>query len=160
MKKNILLIFAFGLSLSGLSQAGEHVKPTLSKTYEEMYQAVWNKAGEGELPVYECARVIGTASKMLTDNKDQNNEAQQAYKACYVDAILHYSDAFFELRDNSTIDRDSKPNGCPLYSRYLTAHVVSLDTYAERFNLTAEELNKQINERLGEAASLCQVALD
>lgn len=160
MKKNILLIFFICLSFSGLSQASDNNKPTLSKTYEEIFQVAWDKAGEGELPVYECARVVGTASKMLSEKKDQNNEAQQAYQACYVDAILHYTDAFFELRDNSTIETDNKPNGCPLYSRYLTAHVISLDVYAERFDLSADALNKQINKRLSNTASLCQVALN
>ncbi|HHX33716.1 MAG TPA: hypothetical protein GX719_00390 [Gammaproteobacteria bacterium] len=161
MKKNMLLILIISFAFSGWSQANENNKPNLSTTYEQMFQAVWDKAAEGELPVYECERVVGTASKMLSEKKDQNGEAQQAYKACYVDAILHYTDAFFNLRNNSSIDSaENKPYGCELYTRYLTGHVMSLEAYADRFDLSVTDLNKQINERLSETASLCQVELN
>jgi len=159
-KLKTLLILTMSVGLSGLSLADDNIKPNLSKTYQESYQAAWDKAGEGELPVYECTRVVTTASKMLSEKEETNIEAQQAYKACYVDAILHYTDTYFKLRDNSTIGEDAKPNGCSLYSRYLKGHVISLEAYAERFDLTVNDLNNEIHEKLLDTASLCKVDLN
>lgn len=160
MKVKMLLVFVMGLGLSGLSHASASNTLNVSSTYQKSVQVAWNKASEGELPVYECASVVGTASKMVTEKKDKNNEAQQAYKACYVDVFLNYTDAFFALRDNAEIADDNKPRGCPLYNRYLKAHTTSLTAYADRFNLNTDDLNNLISEGLSETASLCQSAFE
>lgn len=160
MKSNKLLVFVISLTLSGWSMAGTINKPSLSTTYQDSFAAAWSKTEQGELPVYECAQVVGTASKMLSAKEETNLEAQHAYKACYVDAILNYSEAFFKQHNHSAMADDNKPNGCSLYARYLTGHVVSLEVYAERFGLSTYDLNQEISEKLREPASLCEVALN
>lgn len=160
MKSNTLLILIFSFAISGLSQASDITKPNLSETYQGNFQAAWNKATEGELPVYECGGVINTATKMVSQGKDVNNEAQQAYKACYVDAFLHYTNAFFALRNNTELAEDNKPIGCELYSRYIKTHITSLVTYAERFNLNTDDLNSQLSENLSATASLCEIEIN
>lgn len=160
MKSNTLLILVLSFAISGLSQASDVTKPNLSESYQGNFQAAWNKATEGELPVYECGGVINTATKMVSQGKDVNNEAQQAYKACYVDAFLHYTNAFFALRDNTELAKDNKPIGCELYSRYIKAHITSLETYAEKFDLSAGDLNNQISENLSATASLCEIQIN
>lgn len=160
MKNNRLLILMFSFAISGASQASEITQPDLSKTYQDSFQAAWNKAAEGELPVYECGSVVNTATKMVSQGKDVNNEAQHAYKACYVDVFLHYTNAFFALRDNTALAEDNKPIGCELYSRYIKAHIASLDTYAERFDLNTADLNNQLSEKLSPTASLCKIELN
>ena len=160
MKNKMLLICAMSFGLSGWSQASEHAKPNLAEPYQKIFQAVWDTAGEGELPIYQCGSVVGTASKMLAAKLDKNNEAQQAYKACYVDALLHFSNAYFALRDNSEIGENNKPRGCLLFARYLKMGTSSLAVYADRFDLSLDDLNNQISDGLGEAASLCQNTFD
>ena len=157
--KTKLLICAIGLTFSGLAGATTLDKPNLSATYQASFQGAWNKAAAGELPVYECTQISGAATKMLSE-KSTAVEAKQAYKACYVDAILNYSEAFFKLNNHASIEKDGMPYGCSLYSRYLKGHVVSLESYAERFGFSTTELNNEINTRLQEPASLCQVALN
>ncbi len=156
MKTKILLVFAMSFGLSSLSQANDNNTLNVSPTYQTRVQIAWDKASEGELPVYECGSVVSAASKMVSEKKDKNNEAQQAYKACYVDVFLHYTDAFFDLRNNTKIGENNEPIGCALYTRYLNSYTTSLETYAERFDLSAEKLNKQILANLSEPASLCQ----
>ena len=160
MKRKTSLMLFLSLAVSGWAVAGDINKPEVSALYQDSFQAAWNKAGEAELPVYECARVVGTATKMLAESSSVKGEAQHAYKACYVDAVLNYTNAFFKLRDNSSIGDNNKPNGCPLYARYLTAHVVSLEASAERFGFSAHDLNQEINKRLEVPASLCHVELN
>ena len=160
MRIKFFLIFVICLVTNGWSFASDINQPSLSITYKERFQLAWDKAGEGELPVYECARVVGTATKILSEDKKSNSEAQQAYKACYVDAILKYTNAFFKMHNRSLLGENNKPSGCPSYSRYLTAHVVSLDVYAGRFGLASSDLNNEIKEKLDEPASLCEVSLD
>lgn len=160
MKSKMLLIFVISCGLSGWSQASNNTKPNLAKPYQKSFQAVWDTAGQGEMPIYECGSVVGTASKMVAEKQDKNNEAQQAYKACYVDAFLHYSDAYFALRDNSVIGEDNKPRGCMLFARYLKMSTSSLAVYADRFNLSLNDLNKQIVDGFGDAASLCENTFD
>ncbi len=157
--KSKLLICAIGLTFSGLAGATTLDKPNLSATYQASFQGAWNKTAAGELPVYECTQIVGTATRMLSEPTTAV-EAKHAYKACYVDAILNYSEAFFKLNDHASIEKDGMPYGCSLYSRYLKGHVVSLETYAERFGFSATQLNHEINTRLQEPASLCQVALN
>ena len=160
MKSNTLLILIFSFAISGLSQASEITKPDLSDTYQAKFQAAWDKAAEGELPIYECGGLVTTATKMVSQGKDVNNEAQSAYKACYVDAFLHYTNAFFAPRDNKELAADNKPIGCELYSRYIHAHITSLDIYAERFALNADDLNNQLSEKLSPTASSCQIKIN
>jgi|GEM_PF-4292721 len=157
MKSSKLLICVLGLTLSGWSVAKAVEQPELSATYQDMFQAAWDKAGEGELPVYECTRVVSTASKMLSGQATAAAEAQQAYKACYVDAILNYTDAFFKAHNRAAVVEGDKPSGCSSYSRYLLGHVGSLEAYAERFDLTVNDLNQEISARLIEPASLCSI---
>lgn len=157
--KSKLLICAIGLTFSGLAGAATLDKPNLSATYQASFQGAWDKTAAGELPVYECTQIAGAATKMLSE-KTTAVEAKQAYKACYVDAILNYSEAFFKLNNHASIEENGKPYGCTLYSRYLKGHVVSLEAYAERFGFSTTELNNEINTRLQEPASLCLVVLN
>lgn len=160
MKSSKLLICAIGLALSGWSAANAVEQPQLSAIYQESFQKAWSKTAEGELPVYECTQLVGTAKKMLSKPGAAAAEAQQAYKACYVDAILNYTDAFFKAHNRAAIIEGDKPSGCSSYSRYLLGHVGSLEVYAERFGLTTSDLNQELSARLMEPASLCEIVFN
>jgi len=158
MKVKALLTAALGLMFCGVVNAAAVAEPTVSADYQKSFGAAWSKAGEGELPVYECIHTAGLASKAISAGADVQ-EAQNAYEACYVKAALHYSDAYFKLRNNSEMSEDGKPYGCKAYAKYLNAHVAALASYLDKFELDARALNSNITQQLNETASACQVVL-
>lgn len=157
MKLQALSVCVLGLVLGGLVQAAEPM-PQLDGPYQKSFTAAWNKAAEGELPIYECTQLIGIAVKNAGEEAE-GEAARQAYKACYVDSAVRYSEAFFKLRQNDQAGDDGKPIGCNMYARYLNGHVGSMVVQAGRFGFTAEELNQEILQRLNEVATSCEVKL-
>lgn len=157
MKLKMLSVCVLGLTLGGLAQAAEPM-PKVAEPYQKSFSAAWTKVAEGELPVYECTHVIGVAAKNL-DVAANAEAARQAYKACYVDSAVRYSEAFFTLHQNDTIGDDGKPIGCSMYDRYLNGHIGSMVVQAPKFGFAAEELNQEILQRVNKVAASCEVKL-
>lgn len=158
MKVKALSVCVLGLALGGIAQASEVPMPRVADIYQQSFTAAWNQVSRGELPVYECTHVAGIASRMVKDEKTAA-DARQAYKACYVDSIVRFSDAYFTLHHHAEIADSGKPYGCDMYGRYLQGHVTSLETLAERFGYTTSELNGEISTRLNDLAQACEVEL-
>lgn len=155
MKINMLALVLASFLLSGCgdsSASGDQFG--LGKPYHEYFKEAWATSSQGKPPLTECARVVGMATGMFTAQKDKNNEAQQAYEACYVDAFVNYANAYFALDNNAVIEGD-EPKGCAMYERSLRMHKSSFDSYAERFNLDLHDLDARIRQGLGETAALC-----
>lgn len=151
--KMLCLLLASGL-VTGCSKSNADSQIELGKPYQDYFKEAWAVSSQGQPPLKECARVVGMAAGMFTAKKDKNNEAQQAYEACYVDAFVNYANAYFALADNAVIEGD-EPKGCMMYERSLRMHKSSLDSYAERFNLDLQNLDARIGQGLGETAALC-----
>jgi len=154
MKNKMLLLLLASLLVTGCSESDAGGQFGLSEPYQKYFEEAWAVSSQGKPPLQECARVVGTATGMFAAKKDKNNEAQQAYEACYVDAFVNYANAYFALEDNAVIEGD-EPKGCLMYERSLRMHKSSLDSYAERFNLDLQDLDARIRQGLGEAAALC-----
>lgn len=157
MKAKLLSACILSLALGGLAQAGQAM-PNVAQPYQKSFNAAWIKVTEGELPVYECTHVIGVAAKNV-EQSTTAEAARQAFKACYVDSAVRYSDAFFKLHQNDKIGDDGKPIGCNMYDRYLNGHVGSMVSQVPKFGFTAEGLNEEILQRINEVAASCQIKL-
>lgn len=151
---------ALGLILSGLVQgASATAMPQVAEPYQQSLQKAWAQVSRGELPVYECTQLAGHAAREMPD-KNAVAAARQAYKACYVDAAVRYSDAYFKLRNNAQLTEDNKPLGCTMYSRYIKGHVASLASHLDTFGFSAAELNSEITQKLDATSAQCQVDLN
>lgn len=154
MKNKVLCLLFASWLVAGCSESNTDSQLGLGEPYQAYFKEAWAASSQGQPPLQECARVVGTAAGMFTAKKDKNNEAQHAYEACYVDAFVNYANAYFALEDNAVIEHGA-PKGCLMYERSLRMHKSSLDSYAERFNLDLQDLNARIRQGLGEAAALC-----
>ena len=154
MKNKILYLLFVSWLVTGCSESNADSQLELGEPYQAYFKEAWTVSNQGQPPLQECARVVGTAAGMFTAKKDKNNEAQHAYEACYVDAFVNYANAYFALEDNAVIEH-GEPKGCLMYERSLRMHKSSLDSYAERFNLDLQDLDARIRQGLGEAAALC-----
>ena len=154
MKRKIVFLLLTSWLVTGCSESDATGQSRLGEPYREYYKQAWAVSSQGKPPLAECAQVVGMAAGMFTAKKDKNNEAQQAYEACYVDAFVNYANAYFALDDNAVIE-DGEPKGCFKFSRALWMHKSSLDDYAERFQLDLQVLDARIREGLVEAATLC-----
>lgn len=159
MKMKSLLAATLLLTAGSLTHAAEAGMPQLAEPYQKSFQAAWEQVNAGELPVYECMHVVGVAAKQVGDPATAES-ARQAFRACYVDAILRYSDTYFKLRHNAEISDDGKPYGCNMYDRYLKGHVVSMESQVEKLGYNVSALNRDVLDTLNESAKLCQVELD
>ncbi len=156
MKVKVLSACVLGLALGGLAQAAD--MPEVAEPYQKSFGAAWAKVVEGELPVYECTHVVGMAAKNVQEQATAE-EARKAFRACYVESAVRYSDAFFKLHQNDTIGDDGKPIGCSMYNRYLNGHVGSMEVQAEKFGFAAADLNDEILQRVNETAASCKIRL-
>ena len=154
MMNKMLAVSFIGLLVAGCSEPEAGVQAGLGEPYQKYYKEAWAVSSQGKPPLVECARVVGMAAGMFTAKKDKNNEAQQAYEACYVDAFVNYANAYFALEDNAVIERGA-PKGCLMYERSLRMHKSAMDSYAERFNLDLHDLDARIRQGLGKVAALC-----
>lgn len=157
MKMKVVSACAIGLALSGLARA-EVEMPAVAEPYQKSFQAAWRQVGAGELPVYECTHVAMVAARKLEDPQTVE-DARKAFKACYVDSIVRYSEAYFALRNNADIAEDGKPYGCNMYEQYIKGHVASLEAYLDRMGFSASELNAEITQRLDKVPASCGVEL-
>lgn len=159
MKTKILTGLVLGLGLGLAAQAATSM-PKVAKPYQSSFKAAWKQVEAGELPVYECTHVATMAARDM-DNPKMAADAKKAFKACYVDSFLRYSEAYFGLRNNAEMDTQSgKPYGCRLYKQYAEGHVTSLQSYLHRIGYSAAELNAEIDSKLVKVAAQCQVSLD
>lgn len=157
MKAKVLSLCLLGLVAGGVAQA-EEAMPKVAVEYQKGLQAAWDASAAGELPVYECAYVAGVAA-IHVEEKKEVEEARKAYKACYVDTAVRYSEAYFKLRSNAELGEDGKPLGCTMYAKYINGHVSALESYLKKFGFTADELNAEIGQRLDATSSRCEVDL-
>lgn len=156
MKSKILLMALMSLVITGCGESGSGGQPSLPKLYQEHFKDAWAVSNRGKLPLNECARVVGTAVGMVMAKRDENNQAQQAYEACYVDAFVNYANVFFTLDDNAKLERNNQPKGCLVYAQSLRMNKSVLGGFADKFNVDTEALDQKIHDGLGEVASLCQ----
>lgn len=153
-----LRILSFGVLALSMTAQAEQPMPTLAAPYQTSFQAAWNQVSQAELPVYECTQVVGIASREVK-NQNTSADANRAYKACYVDSILRYSETYFQKLHHAELAADGKPYGCDMYARYLQGHVGSLEVLAERFGYEAHALNQEILSQLDGSAARCNVQL-
>jgi|SRR5690554_3219658 len=158
MNVKMLSVCMLGVVLAGPALA-DAAMPGVAEPYLKSFQGAWEKSSEGDLPVYECTHIAGLAAKHVAE-KATAAAARQAYKACYVDAALRYSEAFFKLHSNAVITDDGKPLGCQMYSRYIKGHVVALESYLDKIGFTAAELNAEIGQKLDTVSASCEVDLN
>lgn len=157
MKAKVLTAALLGLGLTSLAHAQDSM-PKVAQPFQTSMQAVWKQVTKAELPVYECTQVVGTASRMVADGKNIN-DARQAFRACYVDSAVRFSEAYFKKLHHAELAENGKPYGCDMYSRYLKGHVGSMETQVERFDLKADELNQEILSRINSTAQSCETSL-
>lgn len=157
MKTSLITAAILGVVLGAPVIAGEAV-PQVSQPYQESFSKAWNKVNTGELPVYECIHVADVAAREAT-NKNAVAEARNAYRLCYVDSALRYSQTYFDLHSNAEIGDDGKPRGCNMYAVYLRGHVSALEARLPALGFSADELNGEINQRLSGNASKCGFSL-
>lgn len=156
MKINMLLILVISLVLTGCSDASDHQASGLAKPYQEDFAVAWAQASQGESPVMTCLQVGGTAARMVAEGKDKNNEARQAFEACYVDAFVHYTNVLFAQDDNADTESISFINACIDFRRNLRAVLFTMGSeYAEKLDMDLEGLNNKIREGIVEAVTLC-----
>lgn len=157
MNTKLLTAAAFGLSLSLLGTA-QAAAPKVAEPYQRSIEAAWNQVNQAELPVYECVQVAGTAVRLAEDAK-QAEDARRAYRVCYVDSAVRFSDSFFKKLHHGELADNGKPYGCTEYNRYLRGHVVSLEAQAERVGLNPSEMNREIQAQINDLAKSCEVQL-
>lgn len=157
MKTKLLTAAALGLGLTILGTA-QAAAPKVAEPYQRSIEAAWKQVNQAELPVYECVHVAGTAAR-LAEDPDQIEEARRAYRVCYVDSAIRFSDAFFKKLHHGELADNGKPYGCTDYNRYLRGHVVSLEAQAERLGFNTSELNSEIQAHISDLAKSCEVQL-
>ncbi|MDY0205060.1 MAG: hypothetical protein RBR82_00385 [Pseudomonas sp.] len=155
MKNNILLIALISFVITGCGESGNGSQPGLPKLYQEHFKEAWATSSQGKLPLNECARVVGTAVGMVMAKKDKNNQARQAYEACYVDAFVNYANVYFTLDDNAKIERDNTPKGCLTFAQSLRMHTSIVGGFADKFDVDTNALDQRIRSGLSETAALC-----
>ncbi|MCK9533113.1 MAG: hypothetical protein M0Q98_00265 [Pseudomonas sp.] len=155
MKINLLLSVLVSLLVTGCGESNSASQPGLSKLYQEHFKEAWVVSNQGKLPLNECARVVGTAVGMVMANRDENNQAQQAYEACYVDAFVNYANVYFTLDDNAKIERDNTPQGCLKFAQSLRMHKSIVGGFADKFAVDTNALDQRIRSGLSETAALC-----
>lgn len=154
-KRLTVVALGLGLSLLGTAQAAA---PTVAEPYQRGIEAAWKQVNQAELPIYECIQVAGTAAR-LAEDVSQTEEARRAYRACYVDSAIRFSDTFFKKLHHGELADNGKPYGCTEYNRYLQGHVVSLEAQAERLGFNTSELNRDIQAQVSDLAKSCEVQL-
>lgn len=155
MKNNIVLLALLSLAITGCTESGSGSQPSVPKLYQEHFKEAWATSSKGKLPMNECAQVLGTALGMVLSKKDENNQAQQAYEACYVDAFVNYANVHFTLNDNAKLEHDNTPKGCLKFASSLRMNTSALGSFADKFNVDIKVLDQRIRSGLSETASLC-----
>ena len=153
MKINMWLLLLISLLLSGCS---DNQKYNLGKPYQKNFNAAWQEAGQGQSPVNTCLSVGVTAISMVSAGQDKNNEAQQAFEACFVDAFVRYANVSFSHLDNTQADSIAFIKACSGFRSNLRANsIVMGGEYAKKFDADIEVLNNKIRAGLVETATLC-----
>lgn len=141
--------------LAGCGDEDSTQAPKLGGIYQEKLDKAWETAGKGEVPTFACANVVGTAVGMQSAGQGKKSEAVQAYEACYVDAFVHFSNAYMKTEGRAELNDRGQPEGCiGLYTSYVI-HTNSLGNFAKDFDIDVQVLNKKIHTGLDETASLC-----
>lgn len=156
MRINILLLLIMGFVLIGCSDASDDKASGLAKPYQENVAVAWTQASQGESPAMTCLQIGGTAARMVAEGKDKNNEAQQAFEACYVDAFVHYTNVLFAQDDNAKTESMSFNRACTDFRRNLRAVLFTVGSeYASKLDVDLEGLNNKIREGVVEVVTLC-----
>lgn len=157
MQAKTLAATVLGLMLAVPVMAGD-AAPQVAEPYQKSFGMAWDKVNEGELPVYECIHVADIAAREAA-KPAALADARQAYKLCYVDLAVRYSDTFFQRNNNAETVENGKPRGCTMYERYLRGHVVSLEARLDVLGFNAAELNREITGQLGAVPASCGITL-
>lgn len=157
MQAKPIVATVLGLVLATPLMASQ-ATPQVAAPYQKSFGMAWDKVNEGELPVYECIHVADIAAREA-GQAAALADARQAYKLCYVDAAVRYSDAFFLRNGNAEVVENGKPRGCTMYERYLRGHVASLEARLDVLGFNAAELNRDITNQLGSVPASCGISL-
>lgn len=155
MKNKILLTTLLSLAITACGDSESGSQTGLAAPYQAYFKEAMQAGSQGKLPINECAKVVGTAVGMILAKRDENNQARQAFEACYVDAFVNYANTFFTLDDNAKLDSDNRPQGCMQFTQSLRMHKSSVGGFANKFDVDSKELDQRLRNGLSETAAAC-----
>lgn len=156
MKINMLLILMISIVLSGCSDSSDNKVSGVAKPYQEKLTQAWQEASQGKSPAMTCLYVGAAAVQMVAEGKDKNDEARQAFEACYVDAFVHYANVLFSQDNSADTKSTAFITACTDFRRNLRGGLLTAgNEYADKLNIDLDDLNKKVRAGLLERATLC-----